>query len=223
MKSENNKGFTLVETLVAATILLLCMGLLFALFNFGAASFGLAVERQGLQGQARLIGERLRKDVTLTSFLTLRVVPRTDDSSASRRDILSLASLSQWSDPAKFDVLGIPKWDRYVVIQATRGTPGKLFRYQVTPSPVPPEGWLSPLADLSPYLNDAAGNDVSMSSELTDSLHQFEVLPQAADRAVNIRLWLRRYGLKNPNSQRVREENLQTEWLFISENTWPEL
>lgn len=223
MWGNDRRGMTLMEILVASGIFLLVLGMVVGIMVFGVRMFHHATLRQGVEGDARRISTRLRQDLAVTDFRTVSTVSRTVGT--DRRDGLGMAALSDWSDSANFDAIGLPKWDHYKVYYATQETPGRLIRQDVGPPGRPSSGWLVPYVDLSTNLQDdpKLNSYLINSSSLSDIVMSFEAQPDMSENTVTIRCRLRKQGIQKGETERKADENLEFRLLLKAKNTWPDI
>lgn len=126
-----NRGTTLLEALVACSVLSIMLVALFALFHMGTQMFQLSVTRQGLEGEARRISAWLEKDLrkTVASSTIL------ETSGRPKRHGLCCPTLSRWDLPTSYSAQsGLPDWDRYLGYYATLQQPtGRFLRCLYNP------------------------------------------------------------------------------------------
>lgn len=221
----------LIELIAAVAVFTMVLGIVFASFIAGSRMFYHATLRQGLQGDARRISSKLRKDMAMTDFNTVGILERSYASPEGplRRDAICMAALHNWSnvnDPVNFQSgLTLPRWNRYVVIYPTMEEKARLFRTEVIPPAVPAEGFTGPYSEMGLNLND----DPSLNSHieewgmLSDQIRSFEVSRNLSEYTVTLGCTLRGEGKKKAHSEEVVEETLEFEVLIKTKNTWPDL
>lgn len=149
------RGTTLLEALVACSVLSLMLIALFALFNVGTRMFQLSVTRQGLEGEARRVNAWLEKDLRKTVASSTLL-----ETSRPKRHGLCCPTLARWDLAGSYSAQsGLPDWDRYLGYYATLQQPtGRLLRCLYHPGPAKahqPWAAFDPLAHLreDPKLN----------------------------------------------------------------------
>jgi hypothetical protein len=213
-----------MELLVAISIFLLILGLVVGIFIYGVRMFQHASLRQGLEGDARRIAGKLRRDVVLTDFKTVGAIQRVDGT--LRRDALSVAALTDWNQDSNFDpVINLPLWDQFVVIYSTKGLAGKLIRQVVDVPGVPSQGWSSPYPGLGGNIQDdpSLNADVVGSGVLSNQVEEFLVTPDISENSVTIRCKLRRTGLQKAGSNDKADETMEFTLLLKTKNSWPDI
>lgn len=206
------RGFSLIELLLASSLLVLVMALVMVAFRYGVDAFHRANLQQGAAGEVARIVASLRRDLRRAHVRTVTVLSR-DHSSGQPRDAICIGTLQDWNAVSSFDgVNGLPKWDRYVSYYATME--GKIYRSHLDPSspdfsPVPfapySESYLSEDASLNP--SEQTGYVL-----LSDQVEDFECAVNGNYVQVRIRVKGR-----TGRHQRVVEANLDV----LAENTWP--
>lgn len=223
----SRRGLTLLEVMVVALLLAFVIGATFMLFAFGTKGFHQAVARQGVVGQTRGIGVRLRADVEVTHLYSLSIVPRTwilADGTTVRRDGFAFAAMDDWNSPANFQATsGFPIWNRYVVWYATQGESGSLVRQLIDPGspftiPVPYAALGSNLDD------DPLGNsDLEQSKILSKDVLSLEVRMDEIRQLVYVDLKMRKRGLRTVQGAGEMDEVHQAVFSLRALNTNPEL
>lgn len=213
----------LAETLLAAFVLAIVTGLIFGTIWACDRLFHQSSLRQGLQSDALRFAGLLKRDAALSDFWRANVCNRSNPGSL-RRDGLSLVALSDWNDPAYFDPdTQLPQWDRYVVYYAPLENPVRLYRQIVQPAGLSPP--LPLYADLPGNIQDqpAWNEDVAQSTVLSDSVRTFECNKILENGSVEVKLQLRRSGLKRANTNTQVVESLETTVTVRLQNTWPKI
>lgn len=228
----SRRGFSVLELVIALTLLMLISGTLFAIFRTCSSNFQVGMVRQSLQGQLRRISTRLSRDIRQTSFHTFTL-----SSAAVNVDMEpGLISVSRdaicTAHSAGYDaVTGQPSWNGYTVYVATPQVPrGQLVSYDVASS-VPqyaPGVIQQELVDFTtsmlsyktiPSLKAQPGT----SKVWTHDLHQFAVTKDYADQVIVIRLGLRGERGHTQSGGRSLAEAAEVVIRFKAENTWPRL
>lgn len=121
------RATTLLETLVACTVLSIMMVALFALFRMGTDMFQYSVTRQGLEGEARRVSTWLERDLRRTVASSTLL-----ETSRPKRHALCCPTLSRWDLPSSYSPQsGLPDWDRYLAYYATQN--GRFLRCLYNP------------------------------------------------------------------------------------------
>ncbi len=228
----SRRGFSVLELVIAMSLLLVISGGMFAVFSTCSSTFQLGMVRQSLQGQLRRIATRLARDIRQTSFHTLSFSSNTVSLDLEpglisvARDTVCMAHASSY-DPAT----GQPSWDGYTVYVATQEVPrGRLVSYDVAPS-VPqcaPGVSQQELDDFKnfvvsyktvPSLKARSGT----SKIWTKDVHQFTISKDYADQVILVRLGLRGERGHTLEGRRSLAEAAEVVIRFKAENTWPRL
>jgi type II secretory pathway pseudopilin PulG len=225
---RRSSGLSLIETIVAMSILAFVMGAVFLAFTQSSRTFRHALLRQGLQGDAVKMESLLGRDIRVTDYHSNITTSRsftTSDGRVVRRDGLSVAALSDWDDPTKFDsVTGLPLWDQYIVYYATDGEDeGRLIR-QVVDGGGPTNGFpyfgLSGNMATDPLINSNALSTTLISSQVD----HFEVASDDGTQGLDIILRLRRRGERRRSGGEEKvDETLETRYSPVARNTFPKL
>lgn len=137
---------SLLEAVLSAALFCVVFFVAFNLFDLGSYNFHVGLLRHGLQSETRTSWTYLERDLrqTVLSGMSLDngpgrnvTVPIQKTSVTVPRQIVSLPSLSNWApNTSTFDPdSGLPKWDRYVVYQATLDVPdGAFYRFELAPA-----------------------------------------------------------------------------------------
>ncbi len=220
--SASLPGFTLLELLISMSLLSLLLILIFAAFDLGTRIFQETAVRQSSETQLRNIRVLLERDAKLASFWYSNSISRS--TTDGERDALSLAAVSDWDDPTKYDsTTGRPLWDRYIVWYATTGETGSLYRQIVAPSFPGPAlatayGSLGTnLSDLNPLANE----DVVFSRLLSENVVDFRADLKAQNGTVTTTIRLLSKGGKRALSGVKVEDHLEVTLVFQPKNTWP--
>ena len=209
------RGLTLLEAVVAASMLLGLVGIAVLAFDYGVRSCALAGARADLQTQAQRVLTALQNDARRTTddSLTDQARTVTVDGALVHRDGLSLISCVDWSGaPGTCNVTtGQPNFDRYVVYYATTPADGKLIRALVSgPAPADPFGPPLDGFSLAVYGNDEpelnGGSQLSY-TVLSEQVQEFEVR-RLPDRRLQARLKLSSVGLRGPSGGRKRVDQV---------------
>lgn len=214
---RRSRGFTVLELLVATTILGMLIGAVFFAFDYGARSFRISNSRQSVQGDLTRSYTSLREDLRKTHFRMVSAIERTQvvDGENVRRDAICLGGLQDWSSPSSFDeVNGLPKWDRYMLYYATAD--GKFVKAYLDPA-VPDFSPVTFDLDQNLHLNDDPATNDSVQSGyvvLSTNCHEFETALEPAQDRVDLRLSITEDGGREDTSAEVRLQ-------IIPKNTWP--
>ncbi|MBS2034464.1 hypothetical protein JST97_05740 [bacterium] len=228
----SRRGFSVLELVIALSLLMLISGVMFVLFNTCSNSFQLGMVRQSLQGQLRRISTRLARDIRQTSFHTLSVNSDTVNVNLEpgtitvARDSICLAHTSSYDA-----VTGQPVWNGYTVYTATKQVPrGQLISYDVSSSvPMCAPGVLQQELDdfnnsvLSYKMLPSVKAQLGTSKTWTQDVHQFAVTKNDADQVILVRLGLRGEQGHTQNGRRSLAEAAEVVFRFKAENTWPRL
>lgn len=210
-----NRGFTLLEVILACAMLGLLTLAIFRAFNYGATAFKKATSRQDSQAALRSVYGILRDDLRKSHFRTISTVERSTlvEDEPYRRDGLCLASLKDWSAEGSFDdINGLPKWDRYLLYYGT--LEGLLVR--TTLDHDRPDYSPAPFPDLDEdrYLREAPESNTGYQTShrvMSADLLEFRSELDPARDMVDIRCLLKH------KSGRRNEINLTV----YPQNTWP--
>lgn len=142
--SYRSRGYSLIELLVACSLFLVVLAIVFLFFGFGTRAFQTASQRQGVQSDALRVLDGLQSDLKRSagSSVTRVTRQRLVETQNVQRDAICFAALKDWSnihDSDNFDLLTAqPKWNRYWVYYATNDSDlGQMIRLKVDPSPPP--------------------------------------------------------------------------------------
>lgn len=212
------KAFSLLEVVLATALLMLAVMSIFAIFDHGVGGFLTSTSR--MSSQAEMLGAltRLRRDLEQTTTLGV-------DVSSSRtasfeldgaivtqpRHVISLAGLSNWSDPAQFDPnSGLPLWNLRVLYHSSlheRAATLDRLEYLCAGS-YPGDSWddfsnyLTTFPDDPPPMNRSfAGGLFRSRRRLCQSMVGFEVAAQTTSVSVTLRILAQ--------TQRRRDEMLE--------------
>lgn len=220
---------TLLELILSMAIFLGIMAMVFGIFIYGTKMFQQTSFRQGLEGDARRIAAKLRKDIALSSFQTVSALNRTTTASGPtlRRDAYAVGALSDWSDSANFRPgLGLPRWNQYIVCYATLDPEGRLLRQVISPTSVPSDGFLTPYAALSTNLANTPSynSDVANTTTLSNQIESFQAEPDLSENTVTLTCSLRRrQGQKKAGTNKEIDESFEFRLLVKAKNTWPDI
>jgi hypothetical protein len=220
----------LLEITLSSTLLLVGLGLVFGLFQWGSRSFLLIHLRSGLQTECRRVMAAIGPDLRRSDIHLVDVVDSTVDPARrvfsnlegefGQRHALSFANLSRWDDVSLIDSAEcLPLWDRYTVIYATRSDPGRLIRQHHTPTGAPysqPLGNLIGLIQDDPATNPGASRPLVLSS----SVLNFEVHIDRDKALVTLQLTLAGTGSLKSGRRQMRER-CQTRFTARLENSGP--
>lgn len=140
---NGQKGFSILELTLSASLLLVVFFVVFALFELGTQNFHVGLMRNEVQNDVRKAWLHLERDlrqttlvgVTTTSGAAHNVTVSVKQSNVSvARAFLCMPGLSNWTPtaPTFSPTTGLPRWDRYVLYQTTKDNPdGRLYRIDV--------------------------------------------------------------------------------------------
>lgn len=134
---KRRRGLSLVELLVALTVLSLASGVAFLIFDLGTRWFRTLLTQQGLEAQLRRFSAVARRDLETTNAQgLLTVTNRTTLALGQNRDrhALCMPTVSDWAGPSAYDAnSGLPNWDRYLLYYAELDESGQLLRCRIDP------------------------------------------------------------------------------------------
>lgn len=149
-KPRRNQAFSIMELMLACSLFMLLLGVIFLFFRFGTRAFITANQRQGVQADGLRVMDGLQADLKRTAGKSVRFLNNTNSTGRTRtvdtvevhRDVISLISLKDWTNPndtENFDLSGAqPRWNRYWIYYATNDNDrGSLIRLKVDPHPAP--------------------------------------------------------------------------------------
>lgn len=230
MRLGAHRGFTLAETIVACSLLLLVFGGAFYFFSVGARGFNLGLSQSQTLSDFQVFARLIKRDLELTHYYSVSTVSRTADTSQGTvdREGLSLAGLSDWGDDARFEVAtGLPKWDRWILFHANREDVGTLFRSELERRPVA-SGSYYPLrprtsGDVLPLMigDPAALPGVLRSQTLTRNVHSFDVALDDGHQSVEVHLTTFADPGLRMTSQERDEEYKETRVVIVPLNSYP--
>lgn len=210
------RGHTLLEVIMASSLLVMVVASIFAIFDLGQGSYRLSVMRNDLQNQGRATLALLEREVEQTSLSGMAVA---DGSSRDlslpegtvARHAICLVGLDDWTNPANFDpISGLPNWNRYLIFYATTESPGRLIRLEVSRAGAINGPWV----DFESYLgNDPAALSLPVDFTLeghrvlAGDIYDFHLAPE--DETMIFELKFRRRELAGLGGDRRRDETLQ--------------
>lgn len=221
-----NRGFSVLEAVLACALFSLVGLCLFGMLQFGFRSFAIGGQRMGSQAEQETILARLRADLEFTTVASIRtaeggprniVVPLSVGPANEPRHILSCCTLTNWNDKKSYDSnSGLPNWDRYLVYQANLSAEGTLYRLELDPSAiVNDEGWANFTSYVSAYPNQppatgvlVGGARVVRRQVLTSHLLAFEVTKSSDDLILRTVLYGK--GSRTPVSGSQRSQVFET-------------
>jgi hypothetical protein len=207
--------------------------IVFLLFSYSLSGYKLLDLRQGVQGDALKARASLEHDFTLSHFDSAGAAERTlnNQLGGPRRDAVCLLSISHWNDPARFDSMGLPLWDRYIVYYAdTDREQGRLTRLELTPDPAPAPGQSLRIAPLSTgdlaTIEDGPPDGFMITNRQTilEDLTQLEIQVDIPTQTVSVSLASRRQdgGARTGGARRI-DEGMEAVFDFDPINTSPRL
>jgi len=237
MSPIRSRGFSLIELMVASSLFMGLMVVIFLFFRYATRAYVTATQRQGVQADALRVMDGLQADLRRTSANSIRML---NDATRTRliegvtvhRDVLSFVGLQDWSDPTNtqnFDVTNAqPIWNRYWVFYATKDQDrGILVRLKVdpTPPPVAPKRLTSSeLTDLcrdDPNLNRFHGISVGYVA-LARNVYDFQVQSFGRNQ-LQISLKLQEKRRLRPDGSKIEgQETYQLLMNVRPENTVPQ-
>ncbi|MFN8608773.1 MAG: hypothetical protein U0931_14650 [Vulcanimicrobiota bacterium] len=226
------RGFSVLELVIALTLLMLISGVMFALFRTCSSNFQLGMVRQSLQGQLRRISTRLARDIRQTSFHSFSLRPATVSVDLQPgtvnvgRDAICMAHSNAYSATT-----GQPIWDGYTVYISTPEVPrGQLVSFDVasTVPQVAPGIDQKELQDFNDFVVSyktvpSVKARLGTTKIWTKDVHQFAVTLDYADQVIKVRLGLRGESGHTQSGNRSLAEAAEVLIRFKAENTWPRL
>lgn len=237
MSRNRSRGFSVLELVVASSLFLFLLGIVFFLFRYGTRAFATANQRQGVQVEALRVMDSLQADLKRTasqsvSFLTGPSRTRTLGTVTVHRDAICLIGLKDWSNsynPENFDESGSrPKWNRYWIYYATTDKDrGEMVRLKVDPEPAPGSPsqiqilHFAALCNDNPALNSFAGVTPAH-SYLCHNVYDFSVSKER-NKSFRISLKLQERRQLRPDGGKVEGlETYQLQMVVRPENTYPQ-
>lgn len=189
------RAFSLLEVVLSMFLLGIVSLVLFEVFRVGTGYYRVAVLRQGSQGSARRALVSLERSllqaypeaISLQNDATRAVDV---NGQPFRRDALCMPDLSNWSDLSLFNAAGMPLWDRYAVVYATRQVPlGRLVALEIDPGGAGVGGpWAGFVPGLLTDVPPAVGGEVVSRKILAQEVLDFTVTPDGESYQVDLRL-----------------------------------
>lgn len=231
--ARGKKAVSLIELLVACSLFLSVLAIVFFFFSFGTRAFQTASQRQGAQSQALRVMDSLQADLKRSAgpSVTMASRQRIIDGVTVQRDALNFISLKDWSnihDSENFNLLTAqPRWNRYWTYYATTDQDGgRLIRHSVDPMPAP-NGPI-PLNDILPLLRDDPltnlfNGRVPAHSQLADNVYEFKIERSVEDPfSFLFTLRFRELSPLKPGGTNVRQYDTYELVLGVTpENTFP--
>lgn len=233
--TDRRGGYTLMELMVAVSIFLGLLAIVFFFFQFGARAFRSALQKQGVQSDALRVMDSLQADFRRTTApsVLIRSRQRTVAGVAVGRDAVSFSSLKDWSNPHDSDnfdlITAQPKWNRYWVYYATQNQDrGSLLRVRLDPSPPPVAPLPLTLAEFSAVLQDNPNANLYQggrptTSTLCTNVYAFEFRPPDHGE-YRLVLKLREKRAPRPGQGRMveAEDTYEIVTSLRAENTYPQ-
>lgn len=226
-------GHTLVELIIVCFLLIFVMVGTFLLFQMGSRGFQQAVMRTGAVGDIHRLTRVVRRDIVSSHFYSVAIENRSvaTPEGSLRRDGLSLAGLSSWSDADRFETgTGLPKWDRWIVLYATGEPLGRLVRLELDrppPNSAQPDNFypLTPLGSVAGFMADepASVDDVLRVTTLCENVRSFQVETDPVRRLVTLQLIVHNRANRRMTSEDKVEEFLETRLELTPLNSYPDL
>ena len=235
--TRKTTAFSLIELMLACSLFIGLLTVVFLFFRFGTRAFMTATQRQGVQADALRVMDGLQSDLKRTSGAS---VTCKRDASRIRniagipvhRDVVSFAGLKDWSDPSStenFDVTNAqPIWNRYWIYYATtQDDRGSIVRLKFDPLPPP----VSPRRLTTPELDSLCFDNPSLNTHdgltpafvyLAKNVYEFR-FEVASHNHFQISLKLQEKRRLRPDGGKV--EGLETYQLIMNvrpENTVPQ-
>lgn len=218
MVKLKSRGFTLLELILATSMLALLIIALFEAFDYGAKAFQLATSKQDSQAALTRAYSSLRDDLRRSHFRSVSRLERvvSHEGAEYRRDGLCMAGLIDWEADTSFDEInGLPKWDSYILYYATQD--GRLVRSKLELDR--PDYSPAPFADLeeSTYLNDDPRTNTGYQKSfrvLASGLLDFRVQSDVPTDTVSVRCLLEL-------TSRGKKNRSEFELEVFPQNTWP--
>lgn len=231
------RAFSVLELLVASSMFLFLLFIVFFFFRYGTRAFATANQRQGVQAESLRVMDSLQADLKRTasqSVMVLNDLSRTRSlgTATVHRDAICLISLKDWSssyNPENFDESGSrPRWNRYWVYYATTDEDrGAMVRLKVDPEPAP----VSPtkmqvlhfyaLCNNNPALNNYGGVTPAY-SYLCHNVYDFRA-SREGNNSFRISLKLQEKRQLRPDGGKTDGlETFQLQMVVRPENTYPQ-
>lgn len=220
--SSRERGLALIELIISLAMLSLLLLLIFSTFELGTRLFRDTTTRQSSEMELRGIRLMLERDVNLSNFWYSNTVER--EIGGSRRDALSLVSLSNWDDSTLYDpTTKRPAWNRYIVWYATGEPKGRLIRQALAPSLGGSPYFTQPYGALPLNLSDDPMSNANLvySRELTQNLREFRTQTRLQNGTIETHIRLQASGSKRPQSTENTEDHLEVTLTFQPKNSWP--
>lgn len=218
------RAFSLLEVMLACTLLIVGLWASFQLVEWGSRAFLLVHFRSGLQAEARRVGASVgpdlrRSNIHLSSVENspARRVFSTKEGEYGDRHGLCFANLSRWDDSSLIDPDEcVPLWNRYTVLYATTEDLGRLVKQNFAPAGSP---YTSPLSLAGLMANQPATNPGgSTPLILSASVLDFRVIRD--DQSAQVRLFLTLAGSAGIKSgRRKMRERCETSFTWRLENS----
>jgi len=201
------RAFSLLEVMVSMAILSLALLVCFQLFEWGSRAAVLGQARAGLEGESGRILLAIRGDLQRSDYSGLETLTDSTRSVTNpegqlvERHALCTLGLKNWNDPASIDpVAAAPKWDRYVVLYATKSTPGSLVKQTYSVITVGPMGTLDARVQDNPALNGALSTQI-----LGQNVEIFRLTQDETAKSLKVDLTLSTRGGRKGGSGRINE------------------
>lgn len=223
------RGFTLIEAMVAISLLAIILGGSFVFFRMGSRGFFKAVNKSGAVGELQRATRVLQKDVEMTNFVSVGVHNRVTTTSKGdfSRDGLAVAGLSSWADSSNFEAgTELPKWDRWEIFYATTEDSARLYKMEIDRAHPGGNYYpLEPMGNIGKYMsNDPLSVKGSTRiTRLCQNVREFSVESDPLTQNVKLKLVLFNRLGKQMTSEKNVEETLETQYEILPLNTYPEL
>ncbi len=234
---RSQRGFALIEVIVASALFMVLSGLIFSFFSYGARSFQHVNSKHGLQMDALRVIESLQTELKRSALGSVTL--RNDSTRAAlvdgetvSRDVVNFATLQSWQDRTNsinFDLqTGVPKWNRYLTFYATTEPEGQLIRHRVDPNP-PPETPLPISRDdfASLYYDDPSVNLFDGARPqyiaLCKNVHEFSIERPLGESSFLVHLKLKERHTSSPQygGQRRAYDYYELALTIRPENSFP--
>ena len=220
---KETRAFSLLEVLVSSFIFLALICVTSWIVEFGIKAASTTNQRHNLQTAATRVILSLQNDLRRSAYASLTLARR--PSMNARRDGICMAAMSDWNDPAGFNLTyGTAAYDRYVAYYATDDRiAGRLIRANF-PLSGSREAFPRPLFGLKPathFNNDPAFNAGQLGyTTLSDEVLDFTVEDTGEAQAIKISLTLHREGTRVTGARR-EDQSYQMQLELTPQNTWP--
>lgn len=209
---SKNRGFSLIEIVLAMTLLSLGLIVAFSLFERGSRALMLSDTKSGLGGESRRailgLSSALRLgDSRLAEVLSPPRQTLSLSGNTVERGAYSLPTLRRWDEPSNFDQIEAQiYWDSYTVVYATLAQEGSLVVQTYEPA-TPPPPYYEPLNALSSFLadNPQLNTGAVATRLLTQKVEEFRAELDSETSVMRLTLRLAQRGGKKTGARAMDE------------------